>query len=116
MVEALDAIGALQLTRLREPVAAIAQSVLKPLALKVAAARALCCACRTRVASAALREVLRAFRSDGRSYAVQVTGELRVTSWPASWRGSRGACAAPIPRCWSRRWPHCCRQPRRAPA
>jgi hypothetical protein len=77
VVEALDAIGALQLTRLREPVATIAQSVLKPLVLKVAAARALLRMQDAR-GVAALREVLRAFRSVGRSYAVQVTGELRV--------------------------------------
>lgn len=78
VVEALDAIGALKLTRLCEPVATIAQSVLKPLALKVAAARALLRMQDARGA-ASLRDVLRAFRSDGRSYAVQVTGELRVT-------------------------------------
>jgi len=58
-------------------VASLAQSVLKPLAFKVAAARAL-----LRLGDArgvvALREVLRAFRSDGRGYAVEVVGELRV--------------------------------------
>jgi HEAT repeat protein len=79
VVEALDAIGTLQLTRLREPVVAIAQSVLKPLALKVAAARALL-RMQDERGVAALREVLRAFRGDARSYAVQVAGELRVTA------------------------------------
>jgi HEAT repeat protein len=75
--EALDAIAALGLHASCDAVAAIAESVLKPLALKVAAARAL-----IRLGDArgvpALRQVLRAFRSDGRSYAVQVAGELRV--------------------------------------
>jgi HEAT repeat protein len=77
VVEALDAIGGLGLRELSGEAAAIAQAVLKPLGLKVAAARAL-----LRLGDArgtrALREVLRAFRSDARSSAVQVVGELRI--------------------------------------
>ncbi len=75
VLDALDAVGALGLRELREAVAAIAQSALKPLALKVAAARALLRLGDAR-GSPVLRQVLRAFRSDGRSYAVQVVGEL----------------------------------------
>jgi HEAT repeat protein len=76
-LEALDAIGALDLQPLRDDVAAIAESVLKPLGLKVAAARALL-RLRDPRGVASLRSALRAFRSEGRSYAVQVVGELRV--------------------------------------
>jgi HEAT repeat protein len=76
-IEALDAVGALRLRELSDAVAAIAESVLRPLLLKVAAARAL-----IRVGDPrgvpALRDVVRAFRSDGRSYAAQVIGELGV--------------------------------------
>jgi HEAT repeat protein len=73
--DALEAIGALQLQALREDAARIALSVLKPLPHKVAAARAL-----VRLGDArgvpALRSALRALRSDARSFAVQVVGEL----------------------------------------
>lgn len=75
--EALDAIAALELHSLQEDAAIIATSVLKPLPHKVAAARAL-----IRLGDArglpALRAVLRAFRGDARSSAVQVVGELRL--------------------------------------
>jgi HEAT repeat protein len=75
--DALDAIGALQMQALREEAARIALSVLKPLPHKVAAARAL-----IRLGDArgvpALRSTLRALRSDARSYAVQVVGELKL--------------------------------------
>jgi HEAT repeat protein len=75
--EALEAIAALELRSLQEDAAAIAQSLLQPLAHKVAAARAL-----IRLGDArglpALRSVLRAFRADARSFAVQVVGELRL--------------------------------------
>jgi HEAT repeat protein len=77
LAEALDAIAALELHSLQEDAASIAQSVLKPLPHKVAAARAL-----IRLGDArglpALRSVLRAFRGDARSFAVQVVGELRL--------------------------------------
>ncbi|MFI5307895.1 MAG: HEAT repeat domain-containing protein [Polyangiales bacterium] len=76
-MEALDAVGALRLHAAREAVATLAGSALKPLVLKVAAARAL-----LRLGDArgtdALRQVLHAWRSDGRSYAVEVVGELQV--------------------------------------
>jgi HEAT repeat protein len=75
--DALDAIAQHELRALQEDVALLAQSVLRPLPLKVAAARALIRLGDERGVSA-LRSVLRAFRSDGRSYAVQVVGELRV--------------------------------------
>lgn len=77
--EALDAIGALGLQTHADAVALVAQAVLKPLLIKVSAARAL-----VRIADPrgvhALREVLRAFRNDGRSYAVSVVGEFAVTA------------------------------------
>jgi HEAT repeat protein len=76
-LEALDAIGALDLQPLREDVAAIAESLLRPRALKVAAARALL-RLRDSRGVASLRSALRAFRNEGRSHAVQVVGELRV--------------------------------------
>lgn len=76
-VEALDAIGGLGLRELSDDVATIAQAVLKPLDLKVAAARALLRVGDARGATA-LRELLRAFRSHARSHAVEVVGELRV--------------------------------------
>jgi HEAT repeat protein len=76
-LEALDAVAALGLAELREPIALLAQSVLKSRTLKVAAARALCRLHDPRGIDA-LRDVLRAFRSDGRSYAVQVVGELAI--------------------------------------
>jgi HEAT repeat protein len=75
--DALEAIGALQLRTLQEDAARIAASVLKPLAHKVAAARAL-----IRLGDArgvpALRAALRALRGDARTLAVQVVGELRL--------------------------------------
>jgi len=75
--EAIDAVAALQLRPLRDEVARVAQSVLKPLPLKAAAARALLRLGDTR-GIPALRSVLRAFRNDGRSHAVEVVGELGV--------------------------------------
>lgn len=75
--EALEAIAGHELRSLQEDVARIALSVLKPLPHKVAAARAL-----IRLGDArgvpALRSALRAVRSDARSFAVQVVGELRL--------------------------------------
>jgi len=75
--EVLDAIATLELHSLQEDAASIAQSVLKPLPHRVAAARAL-----IRLGDArglpALRSVLRALRGDARSFAVQVVGELRL--------------------------------------
>lgn len=75
--EALEAIADLQLEQLREPAAAIAQSVLRPLLFKAAAARALIRLHDPR-GVAVLARVLRAFRSGARSYAVRVVGELGV--------------------------------------
>jgi HEAT repeat protein len=77
MLEALEAVAGLRLDELREPTAAIAQSVLKPLAWKVAAARTLIRLEDPRGVQA-LRRILRAFRSTARSYAVHVVGELGV--------------------------------------
>jgi len=75
--EALDAVATFQLHSLQDDAASIAQSVLKPLQHRVVAARAL-----IRLGDArglpALRSVLRAFRGDARSFAVQVVGELRL--------------------------------------
>jgi HEAT repeat protein len=78
--EALDAIGTLRLQSHADAVAWVAQAVLKPLLLKVSAARAL-----IRIGDPrgvpALREVLRALRNDGRSYAVSVVGELGLVEF-----------------------------------
>ncbi len=79
VVEVLDAIGGLQLRALHAEVVNIAESVFKPLAVKVAAARALLRLGDARGADT-LRSVLRAFRSDGRSYAVQIAAELEVVA------------------------------------
>lgn len=78
-LEALDAIGRLGVTSLRDHVAALASSLLKPRWLKAAAARAL-----VRLGDdlgvAALREVLCGLRRDGRSYAAEVAGELGLVA------------------------------------
>lgn len=78
-LEALDAIGRLGVTALRDHVAALASSLLKPRWLKAAAARAL-----VRLGDdlgvAALREVLSGLRRDGRSYAAEVAGELGLVA------------------------------------
>jgi HEAT repeat protein len=75
--DALDAVARFELRALQEEVAALALSVLKPLPLKAAAARALLRLGDPRGVPA-LRGVLRAFRGDGRSYAVEIAGELQV--------------------------------------
>jgi HEAT repeat protein len=76
-IVALDLLAALGDRESSEPIARIAHALLRPLPLKVAAARALC-----RLGDArgpdVLRRVLRAWRSDGRSYAAEVIGELRL--------------------------------------
>jgi HEAT repeat protein len=76
-IEVLDAIAGLRLQALREPAAAIAESVLQPRLCKVAAARALIRLQDPRGVPA-LRQVLRGFRNTARSYAVRVVGELGV--------------------------------------
>jgi HEAT repeat protein len=76
-LEVLDAIAGLRLQALREPAAAIAESVLQPRLCKVAAARALIRLQDPRGVPA-LRQVLRGFRSTARSDAVRVVGELGV--------------------------------------
>lgn len=78
-LEALDAIGSLRVTTLRDPVAALASSVLKPRWLKAAAGRALC-RLGDDLGVAALREVLTGLRRDGRSYAAEVAGELGLVA------------------------------------
>ena len=99
-LEALDAIGTLRVHALRDAVAALTSSVLNSRWLKAAAARAL-----VRLGDdlgvAALREVLRGLRRDGRSYAAEVAGELglvalvpdlvRLAQWP---RGADPATVA----------------------
>lgn len=73
--EAAWGLGELQITEAREPLHRVAQSFFKPLATKAAAGAAL-----VRLGDprgvAVLRAVLKAFRSDARSYAVQLVGEL----------------------------------------
>jgi HEAT repeat protein len=77
--EAAWALGELRAEAAREPLARIAQSFLRPLATKAAAAAALVRLDDPR-GTEVLRAVLRAFRSDARSYAVQLVGELRLTA------------------------------------
>lgn len=77
-LDALDVLGLHDLPQVREAVAAITESFLKPLSVKAAAARALCRLGDPRGAEG-LRAVIRAFRSDGRSYAVEIIGELELT-------------------------------------
>lgn len=73
--EAAWALGEIGAKEAAEPLALIAEGVLKPLAVKAAAAAAL-----VRIGDPrgvpALRSVLRAFRSDARSYAAELVGEL----------------------------------------
>ncbi len=73
--EAAWALGELRVEGAREPLFKVAQSVLKPLATKAAAAAALV-RLGDRRGVPLLRAVLRAFRSDARSYAVELVGEL----------------------------------------
>jgi HEAT repeat protein len=78
-LEALDAIGTLRVHALRDAVAALASSLLGPRWLKAAAARALVLL-GDDLGVAALREVLRGLRRDGRSYAAEVAGELGLVA------------------------------------
>lgn len=75
--EAAWALGELRVEEAREPLARVAGSLLKPLAAKAAAAAALVRLDDPRGVPA-LRAVLTALRSDARSYAVQLVGELRL--------------------------------------
>jgi len=77
-LDALDALGAHDTPQVRAAAAAVAESFLKPLAIKAAAARTLCRLGDPRGAQA-LGEVLSAFRGDARSYAVEIVGELRLS-------------------------------------
>jgi HEAT repeat protein len=78
VIQALDALARVRHDAALEPIAYIAQAFLKPLPLKVAAARALCRMGDQRGVEV-LRSVLRAWRPDGRSYAAEVVGELGLT-------------------------------------
>jgi HEAT repeat protein len=77
VLDALDALGGLTRVDTLQPIRILTLSLLRPLVVKVAAARTL-----LRLGDphgvTALREVLRAWRDDGRSFAVEVVGELRV--------------------------------------
>ncbi len=77
--EALAKLGghAEVVTLAREPLAVIARKVLAPLVVKAAAAGALAAMGDPR-GEAALREVLRAWRPDGRSYAAELAGRHGV--------------------------------------
>src|SRR5690606_6495881 len=77
--EAAWALGELKIAAAREPLLKVAQSLLKPLATKAAAAAALVRLGDERGVPL-LRSVLRAFRSDARSYAVELVGELGLAS------------------------------------
>lgn len=75
--EAAWALGEMRARAATEPLAKIAEAFLRPLAVKAAAAAALVRLGDPRGAPA-LRKVLRALRSDARSYAVQLVGELEL--------------------------------------
>lgn len=75
--EAAWALGELKIQAAREPLARVAASFLKPLATKAAAGAALVRLGDPR-GTPTLRAVLKAFRSDARSYAVELVGELRL--------------------------------------
>lgn len=76
-LEAAQALDGLENEESTEPLAWLATSFLKPLAAKAAAARALIRRGDPRGVPA-LRGVLRAWRPDARSYAVEIVGEARV--------------------------------------
>jgi HEAT repeat protein len=78
-VEALDAIGELCLHEAADAITPFALGFLRPWPVRVAAARALLRLGDPR-GQAALGQVLAGFRAGGRSYAVQIAGELRVTA------------------------------------
>jgi len=77
--EAAWALGELKVEGAEEPLARLAASVLKPLAVRAAAAAALVRLEDPR-GEPVLRRVIRAFRSDARGYAAQLIGELRLAS------------------------------------
>ena len=77
--EAAWALGELRAEEATEPLARVAGSFFKPLATKAAAGAALVRLGDPR-GEVTLRAVLDAFRSDARSYAVQLVGELRLTA------------------------------------
>lgn len=78
--EAAWALGELRVERAKEPLARILSRMMMPLATKAAAAAALVRLGDPR-GEPALRSVLRALRSDARSYAVGLVGELGLTSF-----------------------------------
>lgn len=75
--EAAWALGELRADEAREPLARVAESFFKPLATKAAAAAALV-RLKDERGVEALRRILRAVRSDARSYAAQLVGELEL--------------------------------------
>lgn len=76
-IEAADALGRLGVEAAREELAAVAGRRFCPLAIRAAAGAALARMGDERGVDA-LRSVLRAFRPDGRSFAVQLVGELEL--------------------------------------
>lgn len=77
--EAAWALGELGVDDAREPLARLAGAFFKPLMMKAAAGAALVRLGDPR-GTETLRRVLTAFRSDARSYAAQMVGELRLTA------------------------------------
>lgn len=73
--DAIEALAALGATERADDLARIARSFLKPLALKAAAAAALA-KMRDPRGIAVLRDIARAFRSDGRTYVAETIGML----------------------------------------
>lgn len=76
-LDALDALGVHDTVLVRSAAATILESFLKPLVVKAAAARVLARIGDPRGAEG-LHAVLTALRGDGRSYAVEIIGELRL--------------------------------------
>ncbi len=77
--EAAWALGELRIVNAADPLARLATALLKPLAVKAAAAAALIRIGDPR-GEPALRSVLRAVRSDARGYAAELVGELGLVS------------------------------------
>jgi len=79
VLSACEALAQLRAPDAREPLAAIAKKILVPLVVKAGAAGALAAIGDAR-GEAALREVLGAWRADGRSYAAELAGRHGVTA------------------------------------
>jgi HEAT repeat protein len=77
--DVLEAVAELKEPRCADPVASMARKLFVPLTVRTAAARTLVRLGDSRGVEI-LRSVLTAWRDDGRNYAVEVSGELRLTA------------------------------------